>query len=223
MAIPPTNSVSRGLAMPGALDQAEARTTLLGLLAERAYRHGTFTLASGRTSHHYVNCKPVSLSGRGLALLGRLMLELVEESAVSVAGLTLGADPLVSAVAMQAALEGRQLDALIVRKEAKGHGTGAWLEGPLPAPGSRITVLEDVVTTGGSALKAVRQLQEAGYGVERVVAIVDRQEGGAEAMVAAGLDLRSLFLLEEVAALSKAGDPTSVPQSDQGNDRDAVT
>jgi orotate phosphoribosyltransferase len=106
---------------------------------------------------------------------------------------------------MQAALEGRSLDALIVRKEAKGHGTGAWLEGPLPALGSRITVLEDVVTTGGSALKAVRQLQDAGYVVERVAAIVDRQEGGAEAMAAAGLDLRSLFLLDEVAALSKAG------------------
>jgi orotate phosphoribosyltransferase len=212
MAIPPTTSASPanpGPALAGAPDAASARATLLGLLSERAYRHGTFTLASGRTSHHYVNCKPVSLSGPGLALLGRLMLELVEPEAVAVAGLTLGADPLVSAVAMQAALEGRQLDALIVRKEAKGHGTGAWLEGPLPAPGSRITVLEDVVTTGGSALKAVRQLQEAGYVVERVVAIVDRQEGGAEAMVAAGLDLRSLFLLEEVAALAKAGDAGS--------------
>jgi len=147
-----------------------------------------------------VNCKPVSLSGLGLALLGAHLLELVEPAAVAVAGLTLGADPLVSAVALQAALAGRCLDALIVRKEAKGHGTGAWLEGPLPPAGSRITVLEDVVTTGGSALKAVTQLQEAGYAVERVVAIVDRQEGGAEAMEEAGLDLRSLFLLEEVAA-----------------------
>jgi orotate phosphoribosyltransferase len=128
----------------------------------------------------------------------------VEDDAVAVAGLTLGADPLVSAVAMGAALDGRALDALIVRKEAKGHGTGAWLEGPLPAPGSRITVLEDVVTTGGSALKAVRQLREAGYGVDRVVAIVDRQEGGREVMVAAGLELRSLFLLEDVAARSVA-------------------
>ncbi|MFM7085720.1 MAG: orotate phosphoribosyltransferase [Cyanobium sp.] len=178
----------------------EARRTLLVLLAERAYRHGQFTLASGRSSHHYVNCKPVSLSGTGLALLGVLMLESVEPTAVAVAGLTLGADPLVSAVALQAALAGRDLDALIVRKEAKGHGTGAWLEGPLPPAGSRITVLEDVVTTGGSALKAVNQLREAGYAVDQVVAIVDRQEGGAEAMAAAGLSLRSLFLLEEVAA-----------------------
>ena len=177
-----------------------ARERLLSLLAARAYRLGQFTLASGRTSPHYVNCKPVSLSGEGLELLGALLLEHVEAEAVAVAGLTLGADPLVSAVAMRASLDGRPLDALIVRKEAKGHGTGAWLEGPLPPAGSRITVLEDVVTTGGSALKAVIQLQEAGYAVSRVVAIVDRQEGGAEAMEEAGLDLRSLFLLEEVAA-----------------------
>jgi orotate phosphoribosyltransferase len=176
------------------------RQELLVRLAGRAYRHGRFTLASGRSSDHYVNCKPVSLSGAGLALLGALMLEQVEPEAVAVAGLTLGADPLVSAVAMRAALDGRGLDALIVRKEAKGHGTQAWLEGPLPEPGRRITVLEDVVTTGGSSLKAVTQLREAGYSVERVVAIVDRQEGGLEAMTAAGLELRSLFLLEEVAA-----------------------
>jgi orotate phosphoribosyltransferase len=175
------------------------RDQLLQLLAQRAYRHGNFTLASGRQSDHYVNCKPVSLSGVGLALLGSDLLALVEPEAVAVAGLTLGADPLVSAVALHAALAGRCLDALIVRKEAKGHGTGAWLEGPLPQPGDRITVLEDVVTSGGSALKAVIQLREAGYRVERVVAIVDRQEGGAEAIAAAGLELRSLFLLEEVA------------------------
>ena len=183
---------------------AEIRIALLPLLATKAYRHGSFTLASGRTSHHYVNCKPVSLSGTGLALLGALMLEQVEPEARAVAGLTLGADPLVSAVAMRAALGGRGLDALIVRKEAKGHGTGAWLEGPLPEPGSTITVLEDVVTTGGSSLKAVHQLREAGFRVERVVTIVDRQEGGLEAMTTAGLELRSLFRLEEVAAAASA-------------------
>lgn len=179
---------------------AEQRALLLQLLAERAYRHGQFTLASGRTSSHYVNCKPVSLSGPGLALLSAQMLALVEPEAAAVAGLTLGADPLVSGVAQAAALAGRQLDALIVRKEAKGHGTGAWLEGPLPAAGSVITVLEDVVTTGGSSLKAVHQLRDAGYTVNRVVTIVDRQEGGQEAMANAGLELCSLFLLEHVAA-----------------------
>ncbi len=186
-------------------EPAALRQLLVERLATRAYRHGQFTLASGRSSHHYVNCKPVSLSGEGLALLGALMLEQVEREAAAVAGLTLGADPLVSAVAMRAALDGRGLDALIVRKQAKGHGTGAWLEGPLPAPGSTITVLEDVVTTGGSSLQAVHQLRQAGYVVNRVVAIVDRQEGGMEAMTAAGLELRSLALLEEVARVSAAG------------------
>ncbi len=182
----------------------EQRQLLLELLATRAYRHGNFTLASGRTSSHYVNCKPVSLSGLGLALLSAQMLELVEPGAVAVAGLTLGADPLVSGVAQAAAWAGQALDALIVRKEAKGHGTGAWLEGPLPEAGSRITVLEDVVTTGGSSLKAVKQLREAGYVVERVVTIVDRQEGGLAAMQEAGLELRSLFQLDEVAAAHQA-------------------
>jgi orotate phosphoribosyltransferase len=128
------------------------------------------------------------------------MLSHVEEQSVAVAGLTLGADPLVSGVAMAASLAHHALDALIVRKEAKGHGTGAWLEGPLPQAGALITVLEDVVTTGGSSLKAVNQLREAGYIVNRVVTIVDREEGGAAAMDAAGLELISLFRLSEISA-----------------------
>ena len=172
---------------------------LLNRLAQEAYRHGQFTLPSGRSSNHYVNCKPGALTGSGLALLSPAMLALVEADAAAVGGLTLGADPLVSGVAMAAAQQGRTLDALIVRKEAKGHGTGAWLEGPLPAAGARVTVLEDVVTTGGSSIKAVNQLKEAGYSVERVVTIVDREEGGAEAMEAAGLQLMSLFRLSEIA------------------------
>jgi orotate phosphoribosyltransferase len=185
----------------------DQRALLLSLLATRAYRRGQFTLASGRSSEHYVNCKPVSLSGIGLALLGQLLLPLVESDAVAVAGLTLGADPLVSAVALQAALAGRPLDALIVRKEAKGHGTGAWLEGPLPETGACITVLEDVVTSGGSALKAVQQLRQVGFEVRRVAAIVDRQEGGEAALAEAGLELCSLFRLDQVAAA--AADPQS--------------
>ena len=181
------------------LTPEEQRKALLRQLAREAYRRGQFTLASGRQSEHYVNCKPVSLSGGGLALLSAAMLPLVEPDAVAVAGLTLGADPLVSGVAMAAAMAGRELDALIVRKQAKGHGTGAWLEGPLPESGALVTVLEDVVTTGGSSLKAVHQLKEAGYRVQRVVTIVDREEGGAAAMEAEGLDLVSLFLLSEIA------------------------
>ena len=184
-----------------ASSSAEAQqSVLLKRLAQEAYRRGSFTLASGKQSEHYVNCKPVSLSGSGLALLSQAMLTLVEPDARAVAGLTLGADPLVSGVAMAAALSERTLDALIVRKQAKGHGTGAWLEGPLPRKGSLVTVLEDVVTTGGSSLKAVHQLCEAGYDVRRVVTIVDREEGGSTAMQAEQLELVSLYRLSQVAA-----------------------
>ena len=181
----------------------DPRERLLHRLAESAYRRGQFTLASGRSSEHYVNCKPVSLSGTGLVLISTAMLENVEVDAVAVAGLTLGADPLVSGVAMAAAQTGRPLEALIVRKQAKGHGTGAWLEGPLPQVGALVTVLEDVVTTGGSSIQAVNQLRQAGYSVQRVITIVDREEGGQDAMDEAGLQLVSLFRLSEVAARAR--------------------
>ena len=175
-----------------------SRKKLLKLLALKAYRNGQFTLASGVKSKHYVNCKPVTLSGFGLALLSTAILENVESKSVAVAGLTLGADPLVSGVAMAAALSERELDGLIVRKDVKDHGTSQCLEGLLPPQGSLITVLEDVVTSGGSALKAVSQLRAAGYRVERVVTIVDRQEGGADAFKIEGIELFSLFLLDEI-------------------------
>ena len=103
------------------------RDDLLNLLASNCYKYGDFTLSSGKKSHHYVNCKSLSLSGLGLLLLSNMMLEHVEHEASSVAGITLGGDPLVSGVAMAAAQSGRGLDALIVRKEPKGHGTAAWL------------------------------------------------------------------------------------------------
>ncbi len=175
---------------------------LLSLLASHAYRHGNFTLSSGKTSHHYVNCKPVTLSSIGLALTSNLLFENVEHDAIAIAGMTLGADPLVSGVAISAALSGRDLDALIIRKEAKGHGTSAWIEGPLPPKGSLITVLEDVVTTGGSSLKAVSLLREAGYLVNRVVTIVDRLEGGLEAIENEGLEMINLFSIEEISSKS---------------------
>ena len=169
---------------------------LLKLLKDNAYRKGEFKLSSGKTSEHYVNCKPVTLSGRGLTLASLSMLMYVDTPYV--AGLTLGADPLVSGVSLVSALDSKMVNGLIVRKEAKGHGTQAWIEGPELSKGTKVTVLEDVVTTGGSAIKAAEKLRDAGYVVERVVAIVDRQEGGAEAMKEAGLELRSLFLLKEL-------------------------
>ena len=126
------------------------------------------------------------------------MLMYVETDVV--AGLTLGADPLVSGVSLVSALDRRLVNGLIVRKEAKGHGTQAWIEGPLPKEGTKITVLEDVITTGGSAIKAVKRLRDAGYEVNKVISIVDRQEDGEAdtAMKLAGLELVSLFTLKEL-------------------------
>ena len=171
---------------------------LLELLKNYAYKKGEFKLSSGKTSEHYVNCKPVTLSGRGLTLSSLLLLKEVETSYVG--GLTLGADPLVSGVALVSALDSRLVNGLIVRKEAKGHGTQAYIEGLLPPEGTKITVLEDVITTGGSAIKAATRLRDAGYIVERVVAIVDRQEDkeADEFMESANLELRSLFTLDEI-------------------------
>jgi len=171
---------------------------LLGLLKKDAYRKGEYKLSSGKTSEHYVNCKPVTLTGRGLTLSSLLLLKEVETSYVG--GLTLGADPLVSGVALVSALDSRLVNGLIVRKEAKGHGTQAYIEGLLPPEGTKITVLEDVITTGGSAIKAATRLRDAGYVVERVVAIVDRQENkeADEFMESVNLELRSLFTLDEI-------------------------
>ena len=171
---------------------------LLELLKKDAYKKGEYTLSSGKTSEHYVNCKPVTLSGRGLTLASLLMLMHIETDCV--AGLTLGADPLVTGVSIVSALDKRLINALIVRKEPKGHGTGAWIEGPDLPKGSKVTVVEDVITTGGSAIQAVEKIRDAGYIVNRVVAIVDRQEDGEAdtAMKSAKLELHSIFKLEEL-------------------------
>ena len=173
---------------------------LLKMLKENAYRKGEYTLSSGKKSDHYVNCKPVTLTGRGLTLTSMMLLEHVNTRVV--AGLTLGADPLVSGVAVCSALDMRLVDALIVRKEANGHGTQAWIEGPEIPEGTKITVLEDVITTGGSAIKAVKKLRDAGYKVDRIVAVVDRQEDSEAdiAMKEEGLELISLFTLKELCA-----------------------
>lgn len=131
-------------------------------------------------------------------MMGRLLLSMLPEDTQAVAGLTLGADPMVTAVSVAGAYEGKAIAALIVRKEAKGHGTQAYIEGPTLPEGSRVVVLEDVVTTGQSALKAVDRLQQAGYSVDRVLALVDRQQGGAALYQEKGLAFESLFSIQDI-------------------------
>ena len=176
------------------------REDLLKLLKTDAHKEGEYTLSSGRKSKHYINCKPVTLSGEGLALTSLLLLECIEPDTAAVGGLTLGADPLVSGVAIAAHFNDWKLDAIIVRKEAKGYGTNAFIEGKLPPKGSKIVVLEDVITTGGSAIKAANRLRDAGYKVERILAIVDRQVDGEADMLMDenNLELTSLFDLNEI-------------------------
>lgn len=179
-------------------DLVSLRQQLLDLFCEVAYKEGDFLLSSGQRSTYYINGKQVTLHPQGGLAVGRILLPLIPAETVAVAGLTLGADPIVTAASVVAAYEGRSLTALIVRKEAKGHGTQAYIEGPTLAPGSPVVVLEDVVTTGKSAMKAVDRLRDAGYQVDRVVALVDRQQGGAEFYAEQGLHFQAVFTIQDL-------------------------
>tara|TARA_Y100000768_G_C23845171_1_gene618156 strand:- start:76 stop:681 length:606 start_codon:yes stop_codon:yes gene_type:complete len=175
----------------------------LDLLKTDAYKKGEFTLSSGRKSEHYVNCKPVTLTGQGLGAIVALMLEYIDDDVAAIGGLTLGADPLVVGLAQTiwGGTGGKTaVNALIVRKKQKGYGANAWIEGKLPPKGSKVVVLEDVTTTGGSALIAVEKLRDAGYIVERIITIIDRQvDGEADAkMKDANIELISLFTLQDL-------------------------
>ena len=162
-------------------------------LLKKHYRYGDIILSSGATSMHYINCKPVALSNEGIKLIAPAMLKHVDPDSDAVAGVTLGGDPLATGVSITSP----KLDALIVRKEPKGYGTQAMVEGPLLPTGTVVTLLEDVVTTGGSAVKAVKVLREAGYVVNKVVCIVDRRENGEDPFTDEGLELVSLYTLED--------------------------
>ena len=173
------------------------KAKLLKQLIEKSYKKGNFTLSSGKKSNHYLNCKPVSLNSEGLNLISDLFLELKDSRSKAVAGLTLGADPIVSGLIVKAALHGLDLDGLIIRKEIKKYGTKAGIEGPKLEEGTLVTVLEDVVTTAGSVIKAIKKLRENNYVVEEVLSIVDRQEGGLEALEDENVKLKSLFTIKD--------------------------
>lgn len=193
----PSNSVQSSFQVSQA-DLKTVKQYLLDLFCKVAYREGDFTLSSGQRSSYYINGKQVTLHPQGGLAMGRVLLDLVPAEAQAVAGLTLGADPMVTAVSVVAAYEGRSLTALIVRKEAKGHGTQAYIEGPTLPPSSPIVVLEDVVTTGQSALKAVDRLRQAGYTVNQIIALVDRQQGGAELYQQQGLQFQAVFSIQDI-------------------------
>jgi orotate phosphoribosyltransferase len=198
------------------VDQArDDRARLLALLRTLSFEHRKVILASGRESDFYIDCKRTALTAEGHVLVGRLLLERIRRLPApvhGVGGLTLGADPISSAVATASFLELERwraqdhvapdrpegppatYDAFIVRKEPKGHGTGQWIEGRRTLPdGSRVAIIEDVVTTGGSALKAIERCRTEQLVPVACLALVDREEGGREAIEAQGVPLDSLF------------------------------
>lgn len=173
------------------------RSRLLEILSTRSARRGTFTLASGRQSSLYIDARLTTMSPDGLTLIGPLGFAALRDagwSVDSVGGLTLGADPISYAIAYASSLAGAPLRAFTVRKEAKAHGTGRLIEGPFQS-GDRVAVIEDVITTGGSALRAIEAVRNAGGEVVGVLALVDREEGGREA-IEAGAGTKVLALVK---------------------------
>ncbi len=179
-------------------DLITVREQLLDLFCQLAYQEGDFVLSSGQRSSYYINGKQVTLHPLGALAIGRILLSLLPLDTQAVAGLTLGADPIVSAVSVVSAYENRPIPALIIRKEAKGYGTRAYIEGPILADAAKVVVVEDTVTTGQSAMKAVERLRVAGYTVTQVISLVDRQQGAAEFYQSVGLQFETVFTISEI-------------------------
>lgn len=175
-------------------------SVLISLLAERSIKRGQFTLASGKQSTYYIDARLTTMSPKGLSIIGPLALSTLRQSGWeidAVGGLTLGADPISYAVSYASANSDRPLRAFTVRKEAKSHGTGKTIEGPFKE-GDRVAVIEDVITTGGSALRAIEAVRNAKGTVIGVLALVDREEGGRQAIEAAGIPVISLVVVSQI-------------------------
>lgn len=183
----------------------DLRARLARLLLEKSYREGDFTLTSGKKSDYYFDCKQTALHPEGGWLIGKLFLEKLQGVDVhGVGGMTLGADPLVSAVSVLSYEEGSRLPAFIVRKKSKGHGTNQYLEGLSNFPeGARVAMLEDVVTTGGTLITACERVRDAGFEIASVLCVLDREEGGRDNLQKAGLPLTSLFTRGELVDLGR--------------------
>lgn len=180
---------------------SEKRTRLLRLLKEKSFRHRPgqpFKLASGRESPFYVDCRPVTHSAEGLALIGEIFYDLIKDLDVQgIGGLTMGADPIAHAAALISYQKGKPVNAFSVRKATKEHGAGGLVVGDV-RPGDKVVIVEDVVTTGGSALKAIQAARDFGLEVVKVLVLVDREEGGRQTLEAASAGVESVFTLSEL-------------------------
>jgi len=175
------------------------RDALKNLVREKALRFGEFTLASGKKASYYLDGKQVTLDPEGARLVGEGILEVLAAAGPlppAVGGMSIGADPITAAVVTMSAVRGTPLRGFMVRKESKGHGTNQYIEGPVQ-PGEEVAIVEDVVTTGGSSLRAIERCEAFGLKVVRVVAIIDRMEGGRQAFEQAGYPLNSLLTIQD--------------------------
>jgi len=173
------------------------REALKTLVRDKALQFGDFTLASGKKASYYLDCRQITLDSQGARLVGEGMLELLESDLPDlVGGMAIGADPITAAILTLAGVRGLALRGVMVRKEAKQHGTGKLVEGPFRA-GESIVIVEDVVTTGGSSLLAIERCEAVGLKVKRVLAIIDRLEGGREAFAHRGYELTTLFTMKD--------------------------
>lgn len=179
----------------------EKRRELIKLLKEKSFRYSPnklFKLASGRESPYYVDCRPVTHSAQGLALIGEIVFDLVKDLEIqAIGGLTMGADPIAHAVALTSYRYGKPVNAFSVRKEAKGHGAGGLVVGDVK-PGDRVVIVEDVITTGGSTLKAINAARDFGLQIVKVLILVDREEGGREAVAAEAPQVEAVFNLSSL-------------------------
>lgn len=173
---------------------------LVELIYEKSFKYSeepVFKLVSGRVSNYYVNCKTVTLHPEGMYVIGNIIFEMIRNLPVAgIGGLTLGADPIADAVAYTSYLKGKPLEAFVVRKNAKSHGTMQWIEGNLK-PGDRVVIVDDVITTGKSTIEAINRAREAGLSIVKVIALVDRQEGGYEEVAKAVADIKADFKVVE--------------------------
>jgi len=177
------------------------KNRLIELVLEKAFKYSeepVFKLVSGRMSNYYFNCKAVTLHPEGMHLIGNLIFGMIEDSgAKGIGGLTLGADPIADAVAYTSWLKGKPVEAFVVRKTAKAHGTMQWIEGNIRS-GDNVVIVDDVITTGKSTIEAINKAKEAGLEIVKVIALVDRQEGGRENIEALGHKVEAVITREEV-------------------------